>query len=186
MEGGGILRSYSRRSMAVRCHLAASRLGTPPHAMTRRRSPRGENRRIMSAIFPLEIIGSIFFSSCCSSFRSRAAAIFSCRWPSTLLRMLTDRSNSGSKVGPGEGLDRPPVSTALTAAVDSLLPHAEQAVVSLRQRLSWPACGHQAARSRGWTGGRPWIGGKEAEPVCLCMFLSDAWARRGPERSPMD
>ena len=31
--------------------------------MTRRRSPRGENRRIMSAIFPLEIIGSIFFSS---------------------------------------------------------------------------------------------------------------------------
>ena len=94
-------------------------------------------------------------------------------------------SDTCSKVGPAERLDRPPISTALTAAFDSLLPTVEQAVASLRHRLSWPACGHQAEGSRGWTGGRPWIGGKEAAPVCLCMCRSDAWARRGPERATM-
>ena len=38
-------------------------------------------------------------------------------------------SDTCSKVGPAERLDRPPISTALTAAFDSLLPTVEQAVV---------------------------------------------------------
>ena len=37
-------------------------------------------------------------------------------------------SDTCSKVGPAERLDRPPISTALTAAFDSLLPTVEQAV----------------------------------------------------------
>ena len=90
-----------------------------------------------------------------------------------------------SKLGPAERLDRPPISTAITAVLASHLPSVKQAVVSTRCRLSWPACGHQVARSRGWTGGRPRIGGKEAAPLCLSMCQSDVWARRGPERSFM-
>ena len=38
-------------------------------------------------------------------------------------------SDTCSKVGPAERFDRPPISTALTAAFDSLLPTVEQAVV---------------------------------------------------------
>ena len=90
-----------------------------------------------------------------------------------------------SKLGPAEILDRPPISTATTANPASILPSVDQAAVPMRQRLSWPACGHQVARSRGWTGGRSRIGGKEAVLLCLSMCLSEAWARRGPERPPM-
>ncbi|MDC0526305.1 hypothetical protein OAO87_04805 [bacterium] len=94
-------------------------------------------------------------------------------------------SDTCGKLGPAEILDRPPISTAITAALASLLSPVEQAAISLRRRLSWQACGHQVARSRGWTGGRPRIGDMEAAPLCLSMCLREAWARRATREPTM-
>ena len=102
-----------------------------------------------------------------------------------MLQTFVVVSDTCSKVGPAERLDRPPISTAITAVIASLLPSVDWAAVSLCRRLFWPACGHQVARSRGWTGGRSRIGGKEAVLLCLSMCLMEAWARRGPESPPM-
>ena len=47
-----------------------------------------------------------------------------------MLQTFVVVSDTCSKVGPAERLDRPPISTAITAVIASLLPSVEQAVVS--------------------------------------------------------
>ena len=80
----------------------------------------------------------------------------------TVLQTFFFISDTCSKLGPAEILDRPPISTATTANLASLLPSVDQADVSLRRSLVWPACGQSVARAGVPAGPRPRIGGKEA------------------------
>ena len=136
------------------------------------------------AVF-FEIVYSRIFSATCSTLPQPQRSQRGQQRTFMVLQMLYHVSDTRSKVAPAEILDRAPISTITAAALDSLLPADGQALISWHHSLSWPACGHQVAASRGSTGGRSSIRGEEAAPLCMFTCLSEAWAMRGPERPPM-